>query len=59
MGPAVSTAKLLSHGTLPGILSERSSEDREKTLSTYAAVYLREEVQAESLSRSLEGFARF
>ena len=59
MDHPVSTAKLLSHGSLPGILSERTQEDREKTLSTYAAVYLREEVQAESLSRSLEGFARF
>ncbi len=67
LGPIVSaemdhrlpTTQALSHGSLPGILSEQRVKDREKTLSTYAAVYLREEVQAESLSRSLEGFARF
>ncbi|MCX6363592.1 MAG: AAA family ATPase [Actinobacteria bacterium] len=67
MGPIVSaecdhrlpTPHALAHGTLPGILAEPDARDREKTLSTYAAIYLREEVQAESLSRSLEGFARF
>jgi predicted AAA+ superfamily ATPase len=30
-----------------------------KTLRSYAATYLREEVQAESLTRHLEGFSRF
>ncbi len=67
MGPLVSaelghdlpTKTALAHGTLPGILTEPDARDREKTLSTYAAIYLREEVQAENLSRSLEGFARF
>jgi predicted AAA+ superfamily ATPase len=67
MGPIVSaecghrlpTPDALAHGTLPGILAEPDARDREKTLATYAAIYLREEVQAESLSRSLEGFARF
>ena len=67
LGPIVSaeldhklpTSAALAHGTLPGILSEPDVADREKTLSTYAAIYLREEVQAENLSRSLEGFARF
>ena len=28
-------------------------------MRTYAATYLKEEVQAESLTRNLEGFARF
>jgi predicted AAA+ superfamily ATPase len=32
---------------------------REKTLSSYAATYLKEEIQAEALTRNLEGFARF
>jgi predicted AAA+ superfamily ATPase len=67
LGPLVSaeldheltTSIALTHGTLPGIFSEPDHRDREKTLSTYAGIYLREEVQAESLSRSLEGFARF
>ncbi len=55
----MTTSTALVHGTLPGILSEPDHADREKTLPTYAAVYLREEVQAENLSRSVEGFARF
>jgi predicted AAA+ superfamily ATPase len=59
MAHALATPAALAYGTLPGIVSERTNADREKTLSTYAATYLREEVQAESLSRSLEGFARF
>src|SRR5450432_725623 len=50
---------VLSTGTLPGILTEDDSEHRRKTLSSYAATYLREEIQAEALSRSLEGFSRF
>jgi predicted AAA+ superfamily ATPase len=67
MGPIVSreldfkldTAQALSHGTLPGILVETDPDVREKTLSSYAATYLKEEVQAEALTRNLEGFARF
>jgi predicted AAA+ superfamily ATPase len=56
---AIDTARALRYCTLPGILGEQSLQDRERTLRSYAAVYLREEVQAESLTRSLEGFARF
>jgi predicted AAA+ superfamily ATPase len=59
MDHAVPTRTALAYGTLPGIVTEPDTNDREKTLRTYAAIYLREEVQAESLSRSLEGFARF
>jgi predicted AAA+ superfamily ATPase len=51
--------EVLSTGTLPGVLTENDPEHRRKTLSSYAATYLREEIQAESLSRSLEGFSRF
>ena len=59
MAHDISTSAALAYGTLPGVLAEASVRDREKTLRSYAAVYLREEVQAESLTRSLEGFARF
>jgi len=66
MGPVVSrevdyklnTAQVLSHGALPGILVEPDADVREKTLSSYAATYLKEEIQAEALTRNLEGFAR-
>jgi len=67
LGPIVSaeldysfdTALALSQGTLPGILVEPDRYVREKTLTSYAATYLKEEVQAEALTRNLEGFARF
>lgn len=67
LGPLVSselpegaaTVELLTTGCLPGIIATREASERRKTLASYAATYLREEIQAESLSRSLEGFARF
>jgi predicted AAA+ superfamily ATPase len=59
MNYELDTPQALSHGTLPGILVEPDSYVREKTLSSYAATYLKEEVQAEALTRNLEGFARF
>jgi uncharacterized protein len=59
MGHDIPTSAALMYGTQPGVLAESSLRDREKTLRSYAAIYLREEVQAESLTRSLEGFARF
>ena len=52
------TRQALSTGTLPGVLSDPDRTSREKTLRSYAGTYLKEEIQAESLSRNLEGFAR-
>ncbi len=49
----------LSTGTLPGIYSEPNATDRRKTLRSYAGTYLKEEIQAEALTRNIEGFARF
>lgn len=51
--------KAMAYGTLPGIYEEESNSERAKTLSSYAAIYLREEVQAEALTRNIEGFTRF
>ena len=45
-------------GTLPGILSA-ADKDRSDLLRAYALTYLREEIQAEALVRSLQGFSRF
>ena len=59
LGSPLPISTLLAHGSLPGILSDPNARDRERTLRAYAATYLREEIQAEALSRSLEGFARF
>jgi predicted AAA+ superfamily ATPase len=49
----------LSIGTLPGIYSEENAKERERVLFSYAGTYLKEEIQAEALTRDLEGFARF
>ena len=51
--------KALSTGTLPGIWTEADEREKKKTLETYASTYLIEEIQAEALSRNLEGFSRF
>jgi len=50
---------VITHGSLPGIYTERELEVREKLLKSYAGIYLKEEIQAEALTKNLEGFARF
>ena len=55
----VDERRALAFGTLPGIWVGESDADREKTLRSYAATYLKEEIQAEGLARNLEGFARY
>ena len=49
----------LSTGTLPGIWTEEDHREKLKTLQGYAATYLKEEIQAEALSKNIEGFSRF
>src|SRR3989338_2397397 len=49
----------LETGLLPGIFTEETKEERVKTLRSYGAVYLKEEIQAEALTQNLEGFSRF
>lgn len=46
----------LRFGTLPIVWD---STEREETLASYVQLYLKEEIQAESLVRNLPGFARF
>lgn len=58
-GFQLNTTEALQTGTLPGVYSEQDPEERKKTLRSYSAVYLKEEIQMESLIRDLEGFARF
>lgn len=53
------TRDALEIGTLPGIYTGESREEQEKTLRSYSATYLKEEIQAEALTRNLEGFSRF
>jgi predicted AAA+ superfamily ATPase len=59
LGYELALNRALSTGMLPGIYTAESGPDSQKTLTTYAATYLREEIQAEALTRNLEGFARF
>lgn len=49
--------RALQIGMLPGIYLQE--QDSIATLETYAEVYLREEIQAEALTRNLGGYARF
>lgn len=51
--------KLLSIGSLPGVYYEDDLPTAKKVLRSYAATYLKEEIQAEALTRNLEGFSRF
>lgn len=50
---------ILSFGSLPGIFTEESDKTRKQILSTYSATYLKEEIQAEALTKNIEGFSRF
>lgn len=56
---ALPTRQALSTGTLPGVLTHPRESTRQKALRSYASTYLREEIQAEALAHSIEGFARF
>jgi predicted AAA+ superfamily ATPase len=48
--------KAITHGMLPVVLDSKYPEE---VLKSYAALYLKEEVQAEGLTRNLGNFARF
>jgi predicted AAA+ superfamily ATPase len=50
---------LLSFGSLPGIVTEDDLKTKKALLRSYAATYLKEEVQAEALTKNIEGFSRF
>jgi predicted AAA+ superfamily ATPase len=55
----IDLAKALKHGFLPEPFLESSNKTAEKLLESYAAIYLKEEIQAEAVSRNIQGFARF
>lgn len=54
--PEYDLDKRLLYGSLPPVVL---SDDPWDEISTYTGDYLREEVQAEALSRNIEGFSRF
>jgi predicted AAA+ superfamily ATPase len=59
LGEAFDVRRAMELGTLPEPYLEGYRTTAEKLLETYAGVYLKEEVQAEALSRNIEGFSRF
>ncbi len=57
LGGRFDLEKALRVGTLPGIYLD--DKDGPAILETYASTYLREEIQAEALSKNLGAYARF
>ncbi len=55
----VDIKKGLEMGFLPEPYLSNERKFQEKLLESYAATYLTEEIQAEALTRNLEGFSRF
>ncbi|MBT3257284.1 MAG: ATP-binding protein [Deltaproteobacteria bacterium] len=56
VGPQFDLEECIEHGSLPIVWD---SPDKRETLSAYAQLYLKEEIQGEALVRNLPGFARF
>ena len=52
-------AELMMYGSLPGIVTVKDPEDRERDLADYVTTYLEEEIRAEAATRNLGAFARF
>ena len=51
--------ELMSYGCLPGIVTEPNAKLKKAVLTSYAGTYLKEEIQAEALTKNIEGFSRF
>jgi hypothetical protein len=51
--------KAMAYGCLPEVYLEQDTQLNEKLLSSYSGTYLKEEIQAEALTRNLEGYSRF
>lgn len=58
MGTEFNLNRILAHGSLPGIYAEKDPQERAASLSAYADIYLREEIQAEALVRDVGGYGR-
>jgi len=59
IGAEFQVRKAMEVGTLPEPYLEPDRPTSEKLLSSYSGTYLRQEIQAEAISRNLEGFSRF
>jgi len=49
----------LKYGTLPGIVLEQDTVNKEIDLKNYVNTYLEQEIRAEALVRNIGGFSRF
>ncbi len=56
LGEQFDLGEVMQYGSLPIVWD---SSARQETLTAYAQLYLKEEIQAEALVRNLPGFARF
>ncbi len=54
-----SIEELLLYGSLPQIISEESTENREEDLFSYVTTYLEEEIRSEALVRNIGAFSNF
>jgi predicted AAA+ superfamily ATPase len=59
IGRAPEVSELLRFGGLPIVCAEKSASGRIDLLEAYVETYLTQEIRAEALVRSLEGFTRF
>ncbi|MBI5149570.1 MAG: ATP-binding protein [Candidatus Omnitrophica bacterium] len=59
LGSGFSLHKALNLGTLPSVYLDESAAGAQRTLRAYVETYLREEIEAEALTRNLGGFLRF
>lgn len=51
--------EILTYGTLPKVVTSKLPQEKNETLRSYVEVYLKEEIEAEALSRNIGGFIRF
>ena len=59
LGDQYSVDDVLRFGSLPIVFDAADDQERRETLEAYVRMYLREEIQAESVVRNLPAFARF
>ncbi len=59
LNEAANLTSILSYGTLPNNITAPDILTKNENLRSYVDVYLREEIEAEALSRNIGGFIRF
>ncbi len=59
IGEKYSLQDILSYGLLPKNVLAQKIDAKEKNLKSYIDVYLKEEIEAEALTRNIGGFIRF